>query len=223
MRALLILFMIAPAATGGLAMPVAQAGLIYGIFTAMVYLLSLPGGWIADNLIGQRKAVLYGGILIAAGYSTMALPGATAFYTALSLVACGTGLLKPNVSTIVGSLYAEKRSAPRCRILYFLYGHQHRRIDRSIGIRICRRGDQLALCVRARRNWHDHRAHAICAGREVSGRRGHASAQERRRSPAGVDRSRCAGGSRVARYRIIGRRVHSRLYRKTYRTRSGFS
>lgn len=107
MRALLILFMVAPAATGGLAMPVAQAGLIYGIFTAMVYLLSLPGGWIADNLIGQRKAVLYGGILIATGYSTMALPGSTAFYTALTLVACGTGLLKPNVSTIVGGLYAE--------------------------------------------------------------------------------------------------------------------
>jgi POT family proton-dependent oligopeptide transporter len=107
MRALLILFMIAPAATGGLAMPVAQAGLIYGIFTAMVYLLSVPGGWIADKLIGQRKAVLYGGILIAIGYSTMALPGTTTFYTALTLVACGTGMLKPNASTIVGALYAE--------------------------------------------------------------------------------------------------------------------
>ncbi len=106
MRALLILFMTAPAVTGGLALSVAQAGLIYGIFTALVYLLSLPGGWIADNLIGQRKAVLYGGILIAAGYYTMALPGYTAFYTALTLVVLGTGLLKPNVSTMVGGLYA---------------------------------------------------------------------------------------------------------------------
>ncbi len=107
MRALLILFMTAPAVSGGLALPVSQAGMIYGIFTAMVYLLSVPGGWLADNIFGQRNSVLYGGILIAAGYYTMALPGYTAFYTALSLVACGTGLLKPNVSTIVGGLYAE--------------------------------------------------------------------------------------------------------------------
>ncbi len=107
MRALLILFMTAPAVTGGLALPVAQAGVIYGTFTAMVYLLSLPGGWLADNILGQRKAVLYGGILIAAGYYSMAIPGQTAFYIALSLVAMGTGLLKPNVSTIVGGLYPE--------------------------------------------------------------------------------------------------------------------
>ena len=107
MRALLILFMTAPAATGGLAMPTAQAGMIYGIVTAMVYLMSLPGGWVADKIIGQRKAVLYGGILIAAGYYLMAVPGLLAFYSALTLVVLGTGLLKPNVSTIVGELYPE--------------------------------------------------------------------------------------------------------------------
>jgi POT family proton-dependent oligopeptide transporter len=107
MRALLILFMTAPAATHGLGMPTAQAGMIYGIFTALVYLLGLPGGWLADNIIGQRKAVLYGGILFAAGYYTMALPGLIAFYTALTLIVLGTGLLKPNVSTIVGGLYAQ--------------------------------------------------------------------------------------------------------------------
>ncbi len=107
MRALLILFMTAPAITGGLNLPTAQAGMIYGMFTAMVYLLGLPGGWLADNILGQRRAVLYGGILIAIGYYTMLLPGTTAFYTALTLVALGTGLLKPNVSTIVGGLYPQ--------------------------------------------------------------------------------------------------------------------
>ncbi len=107
MRALLILFMVAPASTGGLGMPTAAAGMIYGTFTAMVYLISLPGGWLADNILGQRKAVLYGGILIALGYYAMVLHGLTSFYIALSLVALGTGLLKPNVSTIVGGLYEE--------------------------------------------------------------------------------------------------------------------
>ena len=77
------------------------------LFTAMVYLISLPGGWLADNILGQRKAVLYGGILIALGYYAMVLHGLTSFYIALSLVALGTGLLKPNVSTIVGGLYPE--------------------------------------------------------------------------------------------------------------------
>ncbi len=105
MRALLILFMVAPASTGGLALPTAEAGMIYGLFTAMVYLISLPGGWLADNILGQRKAVLYGGILIAAGYYAMVLHGLASFYFALTLVALGTGLLKPNVSTIVGGLY----------------------------------------------------------------------------------------------------------------------
>src|ERR1035437_9915384 len=67
MRALLILFMTASVAKGGLGFPVAKAGAIYGLYTAMVYLLSLPGGWVADRITGQRRAVLYGGILISAG------------------------------------------------------------------------------------------------------------------------------------------------------------
>ena len=65
MRALLILFMTAPAAAGGLGFDTATAGAIYGLYTSMVYMATLPGGWIADRLVGQRRAVLYGGILIA--------------------------------------------------------------------------------------------------------------------------------------------------------------
>ena len=66
MRALLILFMTASVENGGLGFPVTKAGAVYGLYTAMVYLLSLPGGWMADRIMGQRRAVLYGGILISA-------------------------------------------------------------------------------------------------------------------------------------------------------------
>jgi POT family proton-dependent oligopeptide transporter len=105
MRALLILFMVAPAATGGLGMDVMTAGSIYGLYTASVYMVSLPGGWLADRFLGQRKAVLYGGILIAIGYLMLAAPDVRVFYAGLCVVVCGTGLLKPNISTIVGQLY----------------------------------------------------------------------------------------------------------------------
>ncbi len=104
-RAILVYFMTATLAQGGLGFSTAKAGMVYGIFLAMVYLLSLPGGWLADNILGQRRAVLYGGIVIAIGWFIMALPGETPFYLALTLVSFGTGLLKPNVSTIVGGLY----------------------------------------------------------------------------------------------------------------------
>jgi len=106
MRALLILFMVAPASTGGLGMDVMTAGSIYGLYTASVYMVSLPGGWLADCFLGQRKAVLYGGILIALGYLLLAAPDVRIFYAGLCVVVCGTGLLKPNISTIVGQLYS---------------------------------------------------------------------------------------------------------------------
>ena len=72
----------------------------------MVYMTTLPGGWIADRLIGQRRAVLYGGIIIASGHFSMAFPSLTTFYLGLFLIVIGTGLLKGNVSVIVGQLYA---------------------------------------------------------------------------------------------------------------------
>jgi proton-dependent oligopeptide transporter, POT family len=108
MRALLILFMTAPAASGGLAFDAATAGAIYGLYTSMVYMSTLPGGWIADRLIGQRRAVLYGGIVIACGHFSMAFPSITTFYFGLFLIVVGTGLLKGNVSVIVGQLYGPK-------------------------------------------------------------------------------------------------------------------
>ncbi len=106
MRGLLILFMTAPAAAGGLGFSVAKAGAIYGIYTSMVYLASLPGGWIADRILGQQRAVLVGGLIMSVGYLTLSAPGLAPFYTGLVLVVLGTGLLKPNISTIVGQLYS---------------------------------------------------------------------------------------------------------------------
>ncbi len=107
MRAFLMLFMVASVEAGGLGLPDATAGVIYGMYTSMVYLLSVPGGWIADRFIGQQRAVLYGGTLIMAGHISLALPTHGTFYLGLALVALGTGLLKPNISSIVGQLYTE--------------------------------------------------------------------------------------------------------------------
>ena len=106
MRALLILFMTASVDKGGLGFPVVKAGAVYGFYTAMVYLLSLPGGWVADRLIGQRRAVLYGGVLITAGEFFLMGVDIRMFYAGLILLMFGTGLLKANVSTIVGQIYA---------------------------------------------------------------------------------------------------------------------
>lgn len=107
-RALLILYMTAAVSNGGLGFSVVKAGSLYGFYTAMVYLLGLPGGWIADRIIGQRRAVLYGGILISAGNLCLASRSVLSFYAGLGLLMIGTGLLKPNVSTIVGQLYSSQ-------------------------------------------------------------------------------------------------------------------
>lgn len=109
MRALLVLFMTAEAMGGnpGLGFDVGKATAIYGLYTFFVYVLSLPGGWVADKLWGQRKAVFVGGCIIAAGHFSMAVPTTAFFYLGLALIVIGTGLLKPNVSSMVGDLYPE--------------------------------------------------------------------------------------------------------------------
>jgi POT family proton-dependent oligopeptide transporter len=106
MRAILILYMTAPLAIGGLAFPDEKAGIIYGTYTSLVYLTALPGGWLADKLMGQRRAVLWGGVLIMFGHICLAVPQMATFYLGLLLVVSGTGLLKPNISAMVGQLYS---------------------------------------------------------------------------------------------------------------------
>jgi len=114
MRALLILYMTADVATGGMGYETATAAAVYGTYTAMAFFMSVPGGWLADRVIGQRRAVLYGGILIAVGHYCLAIPVAGFFPFGLVLIVLGTGLLKPNISVIVGQLYGtadERRDA----------------------------------------------------------------------------------------------------------------
>jgi POT family proton-dependent oligopeptide transporter len=107
MRAILILYMTAAVADGGLGFDATRAGAIYGLYTAFVYLLALPGGWLADQLLGQRRAVFLGGVIIALGHFSLAIEDPTFFFGGLVLIVIGTGLLKPNISTMVGELYPE--------------------------------------------------------------------------------------------------------------------
>ncbi len=106
MQALLVLFM-TDQLRGGFGLDDQTATAIYGLYTAFVYLVALPGGWIADRLWGARRAIFIGGIIIMCGHFVLAMPGTAAFFAGLMLVVFGTGLLKPNVSAIVGELYAQ--------------------------------------------------------------------------------------------------------------------
>jgi POT family proton-dependent oligopeptide transporter len=109
-RPLLVLFMTAALAQGGFGFERTTASSIVGIYAACVYLASLPGGWIADRLLGLRRAIWYGGILIALGHLSIALSivfAHSAFFIGLVFIVMGTGLLKPNISAIVGELYPE--------------------------------------------------------------------------------------------------------------------
>ena len=144
MRALLVLFMVAAADAGGMGLPDATATAIYGLYTAGVYLLALPGGWIADRLLGQQRAVWYGGIVIALGHFSLAVPSDEMFFLGLVLVVIGTGLLKPNVSTIVGELYPDGGSRRDAGFSIFYMGIN---VGAFIGPLIC---GYLGESV----NWH---------------------------------------------------------------------
>ena len=106
MRAFLIYYMTASVAAGGLGFADADAGTIYGLYTGSAWGASILGGIVADRFLGQYRSVLVGGIIIALGHFTLAFPPVPFFYAGLVLIVLGTGLLKPNVSTLVGALYA---------------------------------------------------------------------------------------------------------------------
>ena len=109
MRALLVLYMtgVVTAANSGLGMSQLEAQAVYGIYVGMVYFLAVPGGWLADNLLGHQRAVLYGAVIVALGHLTLAVPIVSGLFFGLGLVAIGSGLLKSSISTIVGKLYAD--------------------------------------------------------------------------------------------------------------------
>ncbi len=107
MRAILVLYLVSQtdATNAGLGWANDSALALYGWYTMLVYVASIPGGWLADKMFGQKKSVLYGGILLVLGHSILAVEQMWAFYTGLSLIIAGVGMLKPNISTMVGGLY----------------------------------------------------------------------------------------------------------------------
>src|SRR5258706_6525757 len=113
MRALLLLFMVAAVEKGGMGFNDKTAGAIYGLYTMFVYLLALPGGWLADKFFGLRKSVFYGGCFITLGHFSLAFPLTETFFLGLLLIVIGTGFLKPNISSLVGELYSSENQAKR--------------------------------------------------------------------------------------------------------------
>jgi POT family proton-dependent oligopeptide transporter len=145
MRAILILFMTTDVVQEGLGLTTETAGAVYGLYTASVYLMTLPGGWLADNVFGQRKAVFYGGVLIMIGHLVLAIPGSPAiFFAGLAFVALGTGLLKGNISTLVGELYAGEDGAKRDAGFSIFY----------MGINLGSFFGQIFVPLLAEYNWH---------------------------------------------------------------------
>lgn len=107
MRAIFVPFMGMALAEGGMGFDKSESGSILALYLASVYLMSLPGGWIADKFLGQRRAVFLGGLIIILGHILLAIPAVASFYGGLLCLVLGTGLLKPNVSTMVGKLYTK--------------------------------------------------------------------------------------------------------------------
>jgi proton-dependent oligopeptide transporter, POT family len=116
MRSMLVLFLSAAVvgSNPGFGVSGSTAGAVYALFAGSAYLLAIPGGWIADRLIGQRKAIFIGGLFIAAGNFILAIPATpTVFYSGIFVMVLGIGLLKPNVSSVVGALYEGQPGARR--------------------------------------------------------------------------------------------------------------
>ncbi|WP_405109158.1 peptide MFS transporter [Micromonospora sp. NBC_01405] len=111
LRAILVLYLTAAVADDGGGLRQSTATAVYGAYNAMVYLMALPGGWVADRLLGARRSVLWGGVTIACGHYVMAIPVGWSVFAGMALIVVGTGLLKPNISTMVGDLY--DRDSPR--------------------------------------------------------------------------------------------------------------
>lgn len=108
MRAILLYYIVDTAANGGLGLDQPLGEAVVATYGAAVYLLSVVGGWLADRVIGAQRSVFVGGVVIMAGHVSLAIPSSTTSWLGIGLVALGTGLLKPNVSTMVGHLYGER-------------------------------------------------------------------------------------------------------------------
>ncbi|MGI6393478.1 MAG: peptide MFS transporter [bacterium] len=122
MKAILVLYMVASIEKGGLGWSNVKGLEVYGWYNMLVYVMAIPGGIVADKLLGQRRSVYLGGLLLCAGHLLLAYPPETAFFAALGLIVLGVGLLKPNISTMVGELYPDGDSAKAAGFTIFYMG-----------------------------------------------------------------------------------------------------
>jgi POT family proton-dependent oligopeptide transporter len=113
MQALLFLYAVAPASSGGLGLGVGTGGALFGLYMSAVFLAGLPGGWVGDRVLGPRRALLYGALCIALGHYCLAVPARPTFYLGLACIAAGTGLMKPNLPVMFGAMYPRASSAQR--------------------------------------------------------------------------------------------------------------
>jgi POT family proton-dependent oligopeptide transporter len=125
MRAILLLFLVGEVTTGGMGLDDSSATAIYGLYTAGVYIMSMPGGWIADRLLGAQGAILWGGTLIATGHLILAAAGfmdhRALFFLGLAFIVLGTGLLKPNISAMVGQIHEQSSGGVRDAAFTWFY------------------------------------------------------------------------------------------------------
>lgn len=119
LRAILVLFLVSKV-KGGYGWNEAEALSLLGLFTGMVYIMSIPGGIISDRWLGPKKSVMLGGALLCVGHFLMAVPDKTMFYVALCLIVAGIGMLKPNISTMVGELYTEQKRRDAGFIIFYM-------------------------------------------------------------------------------------------------------
>ena len=209
MRALLVLFIVAPIAGGGLGLGTMEAARIYGNYTMAVYMLSIPGGFIADRYLGAYRSVLIGGAVIACGHFTLAIPTVEAFYAGLALVALGTGLFKPNISAMTGGLYARDDERRDAGFSIFYMGVNLGRVLRPAGNRLpCAELDIQGLARRPRLRPGAELALGLCGcGRRHDVGAGHLRAPAR---AAGRGRPATGRGHRDVDQQPTGRRRHVR-------------
>ena len=151
MRAFLILYMTTEVAKGGLGFDVAHAGSVYGTYTGSIWMATIGGGIVADRLLGAYRSVLWGGIIIALGHFTLAFRALPFFYAGLTLIVIGTGLLKPNATTMLGTLYSREDARRDAGFSIFYMGI-------NLGAFI---GPIIAGALAERVDWH---AGFACAG-----------------------------------------------------------
>ncbi|VTM20076.1 di-/tripeptide transporter [Klebsiella pneumoniae] len=152
-RPLLILFMAATVYDGGMGLARENASAIVGIFAGSMYLAALPGGWLADNWLGQQRAVWYGSILIALGHLSIALSawlGNDLFFIGLMFIVLGSGLFKTCISVMVGTLYKKGDARRDGGFFAVLHGDQHRLVYRAIDLWLAYQIAWLALGLRHR-------------------------------------------------------------------------